>query len=73
MFYNDFIFDYIEKYPQKYPQFFLLPPKKHFLAKNTRLQNSFVMVAVLIVINYWLYFFDCMILLESLARFFPPQ
>ena len=42
LFYKGFIFWYIEKYPQKYPQFFLLPPKKHFLAKNTRLQNSFV-------------------------------
>ena len=42
------IFDYFKKYPQKYPHFFLLPPKKHFLAKNTRLQNSFVMVAVVI-------------------------
>ena len=52
MFYNDFIFDYFKKYPQKYPQFFLLPPKKHFLAKNTRLQNSFVMVAVLIAKGY---------------------
>ena len=73
MFYNDFIFDYIEKYQQKYQQKNLLPPKKHFLAKNNLLQNSFVMVAVVIASNYWLYFFDCMILLESLARFFPPQ
>ena len=40
------IFDYFKKYPQKYPQFFLLPPKKHFLAKNNLLQNSFGMVAV---------------------------
>ena len=36
MFYNDFIFDVFEKYQQKYQQKNLLPPKKHFLAKNTQ-------------------------------------
>ena len=34
----------------------LLPFKTSVLAKNTLLQNSFVMVAVVIVNNYWLYF-----------------